>query len=98
MIVSTRVNYVDFVSRLFGPSVEVNEDPVTGSAHTTLTPYWCKILGKKTMSAIQLSPRGGKLTCTDKGSRVEISGQAILYLKGELLIQKDRTRFGIRTR
>ncbi|MDG6225848.1 MAG: PhzF family phenazine biosynthesis protein [Candidatus Thermoplasmatota archaeon] len=75
----------DFISRLFPPSVGVNDDPVTGSAYTTLAPYWSNILGKKTMNAVKLLKRGGKLICTDKGSRVEISGQAILYLEGEII-------------
>jgi PhzF family phenazine biosynthesis protein len=86
VIVTARGKDVDFVSRFFAPRVGVNEDPVTGSAHTKLVPYWSKILGKKTMNAIQLSRRGGRLICTDKGSRVEISGQAALYLKGEILV------------
>jgi PhzF family phenazine biosynthesis protein len=76
----------DFVSRFFGPACGVNEDPVTGSAHTTLTPYWSSVLGKTTFSALQLSQRTGSLTCTLKGDRVEIAGESVLYLRGEISI------------
>lgn len=73
----------DFVSRFFAPAVGVDEDPVTGSAHTTLIPYWAKRLGKNELSAIQCSRRRGTLTCTYNGNRLEIGGQAITYLTGE---------------
>jgi PhzF family phenazine biosynthesis protein len=86
VIVTAKGDTVDFVSRFFAPQSGIDEDPVTGSAHTTLTPYWSKKLGKKTLSAIQLSKRRGILTCTDNGERVLISGQAKLYLKGEILV------------
>jgi predicted PhzF superfamily epimerase YddE/YHI9 len=62
----------------------VNEDPVTGSAHTTLTPYWASILGKTELTARQLSQRTGDLTCNLMGDRVEIAGEAVLYLRGEI--------------
>jgi len=75
---------VDFVSRFFAPQTGISEDPVTGSAHTTLTPYWSRVLGKKKLSARQLSSRGGELLCEDKGDRVEISGHAVTYMKGEI--------------
>lgn len=75
---------VDFVSRWFGPQTGINEDPVTGSAHTTLTPYWSKRLNKQVMHAAQLSPRGGMLLCTNNGSRVLIAGKARTYLVGEI--------------
>lgn len=77
----------DFVSRYFAPAVGINEDPVTGSAHTSLAPYWQEKLGKSVMMAQQVSARGGviKVNCTDSG-RVLISGQAVTVLKGELLI------------
>lgn len=75
---------VDFVSRFFAPGVGINEDPVTGSAHTTLTPFWAERLNKTTMQAKQISERGGELTCTLQGNRVLISGQAVTYLKGEI--------------
>ncbi|MCL1882304.1 MAG: PhzF family phenazine biosynthesis protein [Defluviitaleaceae bacterium] len=74
----------DFVSRYFAPNVGVPEDPVTGRAHCTLTPFWSKRLGKKIMSARQLSARGGVLECEDLGERVRISGKAVRYLKGEI--------------
>jgi PhzF family phenazine biosynthesis protein len=74
----------DFTSRFFAPQSGIDEDPVSGSSHTTLTPYWAKVLGKKEMTAIQLSERGGHLTCVDLGDRVEISGKAITYMIGEI--------------
>jgi PhzF family phenazine biosynthesis protein len=77
---------VDFVSRFFAPGVGIDEDPVTGSAHTTLTPYWSKRLGKTEMKAIQSSKRGGLLTCKLIGNRVEIGGQALTYLEGYINI------------
>ncbi|MEJ1240766.1 PhzF family phenazine biosynthesis protein [Chryseolinea sp. T2] len=84
VIVTAPGDDVDFVSRFFAPQSGVNEDPVTGSAHTTLTPYWAKRLSKTTLSAIQLSSRKGQLTCKDLGDRVEISGTARSYLRGEI--------------
>lgn len=86
IIVTAPGENVDFVSRFFGPACGVNEDPVTGSAHTTLTPYWSSILGKQTIKAMQLSQRTGSLTCTLKGDRVEIAGKSVLYLRGEINI------------
>jgi PhzF family phenazine biosynthesis protein len=74
----------DFVSRFFAPKVGVNEDPVTGSAHTLLIPYWARRLNKKRMTATQLSRRQGNLRCTLVDDRVHISGKAITYLLGEL--------------
>lgn len=74
----------DFVSRCFYPAYGIDEDPVTGSAHTTLTPYWAGILGKTTLSAIQVSERLGFLLCTLAGDRVLISGQAVLYMEGKI--------------
>jgi PhzF family phenazine biosynthesis protein len=74
----------DFVSRFFGPQSGVPEDPVTGSAHTSLMPYWAKVLGKQTLTARQISQRGGNLICTLSGDRVLISGKAITYLVGEI--------------
>jgi predicted PhzF superfamily epimerase YddE/YHI9 len=76
----------DFISRFFAPDRGVPEDPVTGSAHTILTPYWAGRLGKKTMKARQVSPRGGDLTCTDDGARTVIAGKCALYLKGEIFV------------
>jgi PhzF family phenazine biosynthesis protein len=84
VIVSAPGDAVDFVSRFFGPQVGINEDPVTGSAHTTLTPYWAARLGKTELEARQMSKRGGRLLCRMAGSRVEISGQARAYLQGTI--------------
>lgn len=86
VIVTAKGGKVDFVSRFFAPQVGIDEDPVTGSAHTTLTPYWARQLGKNKLSAIQLSERRGKLQCTYLNDRVEISGQGKLYLIGEIFI------------
>jgi PhzF family phenazine biosynthesis protein len=86
VIVTAPGENVDFVSRFFGPQSGVDEDPVTGSAHTTLTPYWSQRLGKKSLTAVQLSARKGFLNCKINGDRVEISGNCILYLKGEIYI------------
>jgi len=86
IIVTAEGDDVDFVSRFFAPQVGVNEDPVTGSAHTTLTPYWAKGLNKTELSAIQLSQRKGYLQCKYLGERVEISGQCQLYMSGEIYI------------
>jgi predicted PhzF superfamily epimerase YddE/YHI9 len=75
---------VDFVSRFFAPGVGIPEDPVTGSAHCTLIPYWARRLGKKLLRARQVSARGGELSCEDAGDRVKIGGCAVLYLAGEI--------------
>jgi len=77
---------LDFVSRYFGPKIGINEDPVTGSAHTLLVPYWQKVLGKDELCAAQLSARGGKLLCRAEGDRVKIGGKAVTYLIGEIII------------
>ncbi len=76
-------NY-DFVSRFFAPAKGINEDPVTGSAHCVLAPYWSERLNKKTMNAFQASQRGGHLTVTLDGDRVLLAGKAVTVLKGEL--------------
>ena len=86
VIVTAPGNEVDFVSRFFAPQTGVTEDPVTGSAHTSLTPYWSRVMGKKRLLARQLSARGGELICEYKGDRVEISGYAVTYLIGEILV------------
>ena len=75
---------VDFVSRFFAPMSGIDEDPVTGSAHTTLTPYWSMRLGRLKLTAKQLSRRGGYLECELLGDRVAISGQVVTYLRGEI--------------
>jgi PhzF family phenazine biosynthesis protein len=77
---------VDFVSRFFGPQSGIDEDPVTGSAHTTLTPYWAEIYQKTELSALQLSARQGQLQCVLQQDRVKISGKAQTYLIGEIFI------------
>lgn len=86
IIVSAKGDNVDFVSRFFAPQVGVNEDPVTGSAHTTLIPYWSKELGKNELVAQQLSKRKGFLRCKNLNGKVVISGQGRLYLKGEIYV------------
>lgn len=77
---------VDFVSRFFAPAQGVPEDPATGSAHCTLTPYWSKRLGKKQLHAYQASARGGELWCEDQGERVKISGKAVQFLQGTIYL------------
>ncbi len=72
----------DFVSRYFAPGCGVPEDPVTGSAHCTLMPYWSKHLGRKNLTALQLSKRGGVLRCEDRGEMIVIEGMAVTYLQG----------------
>lgn len=74
----------DFVSRFFAPRAGITEDPVTGSAHCTLTPYWSKRLGRTKLQARQISPRGGELLCEDRGDRVGIGGRAVTYSSGFL--------------
>jgi len=86
IIVTAKGDDCDFVSRFFVPNAGINEDPVTGSSHCTLIPFWSEILGKKEMLARQLSERGGRISCRDCGKRVEISGEAVLYMRGEILI------------
>jgi PhzF family phenazine biosynthesis protein len=76
----------DFISRFFAPDEGVPEDPVTGSAHCVLTPYWAKRLGKKTMKARQVSPRGGDLLCTHDGARTILAGPCALYMTGEITV------------
>ena len=76
----------DFVSRFFAPNAGIMEDPVTGSAHCTLIPYWAEKLSKDTMVARQLSQRGGTLFCQNCGGRVKIAGKARLYMEGKILV------------
>ncbi|MDP1579552.1 MAG: PhzF family phenazine biosynthesis protein [Candidatus Didemnitutus sp.] len=76
----------DFVSRFFAPRVGVPEDPVTGSAHCVLTPYWAARLGKNRLHARQLSARGGEVFCELRGDRVGLAGHAALYLRGEIVV------------
>lgn len=86
VIVTAEGKEVDFVSRFFAPQAGINEDPVTGSSHTTLIPYWSQRLRKKSMTALQVSKRGGKLYCEDLGDKVKISGNAVTYLAGEITV------------
>ncbi len=86
VIVTSTGDNADFVSRFFAPKFGINEDPVTGSAHCSLTPYWAKKLNKETLYAQQLSKRGGELYCTNHGNRVFISGRAVKYLEGTIAI------------
>jgi predicted PhzF superfamily epimerase YddE/YHI9 len=81
----------DFVSRFFAPAVGVDEDPVTGSTHTTLIPYWAERLGKNELFARQVSSRGGELFCELRGDRVRIGGTAVLYLKGEIYVASEKS-------
>ena len=85
-IVTARGSRSDFVSRFFAPRVGVQEDPVTGSAHCVLIPYWANELRKKDLHAFQISKRGGELFCVHAGERVKISGKAVLYLEGTIHI------------
>ncbi len=82
IIASAPGTEADFVSRFFAPLAGIPEDPVTGSAHSTLTPFWASRLGKKQLVAHQVSERGGVLKCTLRDARVLIAGQAVLYVKG----------------
>jgi len=86
VIVTAKSDEYDFVSRCFYPSYGIDEDPVTGSAHTTLTPYWSFRLNKKQLKAKQLSKRGGIVECIDKGERIELIGSAVTFMKGEVMI------------
>ncbi|MBC7863799.1 MAG: PhzF family phenazine biosynthesis protein [Bacteroidia bacterium] len=87
VIATAKGDEVDFVSRFFAPQCGIDEDPVTGSAHTSLAPYWSKILNKTEMNAIQISKRKGFLNCRISGNRVLISGKAKLYLEGKIIIE-----------
>ena len=87
VIVTAAGSSVDFVSRLFTPQATILEDPVTGSAHCSLIPYWSSKLGKRQLEAVQISSRGGKLQCTLQKDRVLIGGQAVLYSRGECYLK-----------
>lgn len=86
VIVTARGDKVDFVSRFFGPQSGIDEDPVTGSAHTTLIPYWAGVLGKNVLTAFQCSARGGMIYGELKKDRVDITGQGKLYLVGKIFV------------
>ncbi len=87
VIVTAKGDEVDFVSRFFAPGAGIPEDPVTGSSHSTLIPFWAERLGKDKMTARQLSRRGGTLYCENLNERVKISGNAVLYSKGEIFTE-----------
>ena len=87
VIVTARGDEVDFVSRFFAPKFGVDEDPVTGSAHCALIPYWSGKLGKGHFHAYQVSRRGGELFCADHGNRVSIAGRAVRYMEGSITIE-----------
>ena len=91
VIVTAKGDSSDFVSRFFAPEVGVPEDPVTGSAHCTLIPYWADKLGKNELFAKQVSSRGGELQCELRGDRVKMGGTAALYMKGEIYLEGVRT-------
>jgi len=86
LMVTAQATQADFVSRFFAPQSGIIEDPVTGSAHTTLIPYWAKVLNKNNLFASQLSKRGGALQCVFSGDRCLIGGNVTLYLKGEIYV------------
>jgi len=86
LMISAPGEKVDFVSRFFAPKAGIPEDPVTGSSHCTMIPYWAKRLGKSSLMARQLSPRGGELRCELKGDRVVIGGSVVEYLRGEITV------------
>jgi PhzF family phenazine biosynthesis protein len=85
-IVTAKGRDCDFVSRFFAPRVGIAEDPVTGSAHCVLIPYWAEKLGRRKLHARQVSRRGGELFCEDRGQRVGIAGKAVFFLEGTLSI------------
>ena len=86
VIVTAPGDNVDIVSRFFAPGIGIDEDPVTGSTHCALAPYWAERLGKPLLEARQLSERGGRLTCQVVGERVLISGQVTPYLRGHITV------------
>jgi len=94
VIVTAKGDDSDFVSRFFAPSVGVAEDPVTGSAHCTLIPYWAEKLGKNELFARQVSSRGGELFCELRGDRVRIGGHAALFMKGEIYVEAEKKSAG----
>jgi len=87
LIITAKGNDVDFVSRYFAPHAGIPEDPVTGSAHTVLTPFWAERLNKQKLSAQQVSSRGGQLICENLGDRVNIAGNVTLYSVGEIFLK-----------
>jgi PhzF family phenazine biosynthesis protein len=90
VVVSAPGQRADFVSRFFAPKLGINEDPVTGSAHCELTPYWSARLGKTMLHAEQISQRGGTVLCELRGDRVILRGRAALYMTAEIEIEAER--------
>ncbi len=86
VIITAPGKKVDFVSRFFAPIAGIDEDPVTGSAHSQLIPFWNYKLGKTKMKALQLSKRGGEIYCEQKGDRVIMGGKCVFYMKGEIVV------------
>ena len=86
VIITAPGKKVDFVSRFFAPTAGIDEDPVTGSAHSQLIPFWSEKLNKKVMQAKQLSQRGGDIYCEQNGDRVVMGGKCVFYMKGEIEI------------
>jgi PhzF family phenazine biosynthesis protein len=91
VIATARGRDVDFVSRFFAPKAGVPEDPVTGSAHCALIPFWAKRLGRTRLEARQLSERGGEISCELRGDRVRMTGGAVLYLEGSIHVEDSPT-------
>jgi PhzF family phenazine biosynthesis protein len=91
VIVTAKGDDCDFASRMFAPRIGINEDPVTGAIHCSLIPYWAEVLGKNELFARQVSERGGELFCEHAGDRVKIGGNAVLYLKGEIYVETERS-------
>ncbi|WP_444885675.1 PhzF family phenazine biosynthesis protein [Microbulbifer sp. PSTR4-B] len=87
VVITAPGDHCDFVSRCFFPKLRVNEDPVTGSAHCELTPYWSQVLGKSHLNAMQLSKRRGVLTCEVVGDEVILIGQAVDFMRGQISFQ-----------
>lgn len=88
IIITAQGSSVDFVSRFFAPGLGIDEDPVTGSAHSQLIPYWSEKLGKQKLTARQLSARGGELICEDKGDRVLQSGKVVMFMDGHIYLNE----------
>jgi predicted PhzF superfamily epimerase YddE/YHI9 len=86
VIITAPGDYADAASRCFYPKAGIDEDPVTGSAHCNIVPYWANALGKKDIVCQQVSARGGELRCSLKGDRVILGGQAVLVMKGEIIL------------
>lgn len=95
VIVTAEGNDVDFVSRFFAPKYGIDEDPVTGSAHCILTPYWAGRLGKSVLNARQVSKRGGDVGCELKGDRVSLTGRAATFMEAEITLPKTGVRHGL---